>query len=92
MYKGNARMLLHGSLPQKHFLQELRDIDFAAHTMIALSEIIWEEIMGSRQHRAMHTVMDAVSAGINAGLRFVDANGEAIDAFFARTGTSPGVL
>lgn len=93
MYKGNARTLFQGILSQKHFFLELRGIDFAANTMITFPEITWEESLSSGgDHRAIRTAVAMVRAGINAGLRFVDANGEAADAFFVRTGTSLGVL
>jgi hypothetical protein len=77
-------------LSQKHFLRELRNVDFAANTTIRFSELIWEEILGDQ--KATLPEMDVVTAGIKAGLKFVDANGEAIGEFVARTGTGTSTL
>ena len=79
-------MDLRQTLSQKHLFSELRDIDFAAHTIIRLLELSWEEILGSGVEHAITITYPSICAGIAAGLRFVDANGEALDEFFVRTG------
>jgi len=86
-------VLFQGNSSQKHFLRELRDIDFAASTTIAFSELTWEGVLGPRvSHNITCLARNVVNAGINAGLRLVDENGEAVGDFFARTGVDPGVL
>jgi len=86
-------MLLCGNLSQKHFLQELRDVDFAANTIIGLPDVSWRDILDYPEYQNVkRRGMNGVSAGIGAGLRFVDVNGEALDEFFARTGTGSDVL
>jgi len=85
-------MLLCGNLSQKHFLEELRDIDFA-NTIIGLPDVSWRGILDySKDQNVKRRGMNWVNAGISAGLRFVDVNGEALDEFFARTGTGLDVL
>jgi len=87
VYTENTFPLLQYGSPQKHFVQELRDIDFAANTTITFSELTWEQVLGPRVGRNIkYQASTVVDAGINAGLRLVDANGEVIDEFLARTG------
>lgn len=93
VYKENGIILLQQGSPQRHFARELRDIDFAAHTTITFSELIWEEVLRSGVgHNFTYLTNIMVNAGISAGLRLVDANGEAVDEYLARTGVSPDVL
>ena len=93
VYKENISPLLERGSPQKHFVQGLRDIDFAANTTIAFSELIWEGVLGSGVGRNInYQASTVVDAGINAGLRLVDASGEVIDEFLARTGSSYPLL
>ena len=40
----------------------------------------------------LYQTSDVVDAGINAGLRLVDASGEVVDEFLARTGRSYPLL
>ncbi len=93
VYKENILpLLLYGS-PQNHFVQELRDIDFAANATITFSALTWEEVLGSGAGRnTKYQASTVVDVGINAGLRLEDANGEVIDEFLARTGYSYPLL
>ncbi len=87
VYKEYKIPLIQYGSPQRHFVRALRDIDFAANTTITFSELTWEEVLGSAVSRNITIqASDMVDVGINAGLRLVDANGEVVDEFLARTG------
>ncbi len=87
VYKENLIPLIQYGSPQRHFVRALRDIDFAAHTTITFSELTWEEVLGSGVSRHIsYQASGVVDAGINAGLRLVDANGEVVNEFLACTG------
>lgn len=93
VYKENGIVLLQQGSSQRHFVRELRDIDFAAHTTITFSELIWGEFLRSGVgHNLTYLANNMVNAGINAGLRLVDANGEVVDDYLARTGVGSDVL
>ena len=87
VYKENTIPLIQYGSPQRHVVRVLRDIDFAANTTITFSELTWEEVLGFGVSRDItFQASDVVDAGINAGLRLVDASGEVVDDFLARTG------
>jgi hypothetical protein len=86
-------MLSSGNLSSDHFVRGLRDIDFAANTMIRFSELTWEEILGPNvDHNAARRAMVPVNAAMKAGLQLVDADGESVELFFVRIGGGPGRL
>ena len=88
MNKACALVLSQDNLTQKHLLQKLPDVEFAANTIITFAERTWEETLGSGvDHMIISSVMYTLSAGKNAGLRFVGANGE-VNEFVAHVGTS----
>ncbi len=87
VYTENTIPLLQYGSPQRHFVRALRDIDFAANTTITFSELTWEEVLGfGADHKMKYQASIVVNVGIKAGLRLVDANGEVVDEFVARTG------
>jgi len=91
VYRGDARLLLQDNLTEKHLLRELRDIDLAANTIVTFVERTWEDILRPEldppdRHPTPHSAIDVLRAGIKAGLRFVDGNGETIHESFARVG------
>ena len=90
VYKENTIPLIRYGSPQRHFVQALRDIDLAANTTITFSELTWEEVLGffGVNHNIGYMASNMVIVGINARLQLVDANGEIVDEFLARTGVA----
>ena len=89
VYKEKAVPLLQYGSPQIHFARELRGIDFAANTTITFSELTWEEVLGSGvRYNLSIAASNVVNVGKNAGLQFMDANGEDVEEFIARNGYS----
>jgi len=87
VYKESPVPLLLCGSPHRHFVGQLRDIDFAANTTITFSELTWEEVLGSGVVLDItFSASNMVNVGKGAGLRLVDANGEVVDEFLARTG------
>ena len=87
VYTAIAIPLFQYGSPQRHFVRALRDIDFAANTTITFSELTWEGMLGSEVGRSVkYKARTVVDAGIDAGLRLVDADGEVVDEFLARMG------
>ena len=87
VYKENIIPLIQYASLQRHVVRVLRDIDFAANITITFSELTWEGVLEFGVSRnPTFAASDVVDVGINTGLRLVDASGEVVDDFVARTG------